>query len=77
MYSRIRFLEPPGEMKIASRNQGAQDIGGKITEKYYPRETKIASRNPEFSETEHSRISGFYCNSVNEILVCDHSNESY
>ena len=34
-----RFLEPQEETKIG------REFGGKITEKYYPRETKIGSRN--------------------------------
>ena len=45
----LRFLEPPRETKIGSRNRELRNIGGKITVKTSPRETTFGqSRNRGF-----------------------------
>ena len=41
----LRFLDPPWETKIGSRNRELRNIGSKITVKTSPRETTFGSRN--------------------------------
>ena len=56
----LRFLEPPRETKIGSRNRELRNIGGKIIVKTSPRKTTFGSRN-RFFEKSRVREIAFFC----------------